>query len=459
MRITKIDVTWNFSATFFRVASNALLLPLILKLLPAQEVGLWTIFMSVTFLVNLVDFGFNTSFARNISYIFSGVRELKAQGYSGPSENEQVDYSLLKGTIASMRWFYLRISLIILVFLATAGTFYISIILKDYNGDRTYAFIAWVILCLINTLNLYTFYYDALLVGRGLIKRSKQIIVLSQVIFLCFASAFLIMGFGIVAIVSAQLIYVIITRILSHRVFFTRELRQNLNNSNQPGKSKVLKAIYPNAIKLGFTVLGGILVQRSAVFIGSIYLPLQDIASYGMTRQIFDILSGFAPVFITTYIPLIAKCRVEGNTGRIKEIYLRGTIISIIVFFSCGLMVYFFGNSALMIIKSETVLLPGNLIIAAMIVSFIEMNHSSAAGILLTKNEVPFFKPSIISGVTTALLIYIFLQWTDLGMLSLFLAPGLVDIAYQSWKWPLEVVKDLKIHAGDLRSVFTINSQ
>jgi hypothetical protein len=120
------------------------------------------------------------------------------------------------------------------------------------------------------------------------------------------------------------------------------------------------------------------------------------------------------------------------------------------VFFTLGLIIYFFGSSALKIIQSNTVLLPGNLIIATMIVSFLEMNHASAGGILLTKNEVPFFKPSIISGVSTAILIYIFLQWTNLGMAALILAPGLVDISYQSWKWPLEVFKDLKISFSDI---------
>jgi hypothetical protein len=48
---------------------------------------------------------------------------------------------------------------------------------------------------------------------------------------------------------------------------------------------------------------------------------------------------------------------------------------------------------------------------------------------------------------------YFFLGWTNLGLLSLFLAPGLVDIAYQSWKWPLEVVKDLKISFKDIMTL------
>lgn len=451
MQISKVDVVWSFFATFFRVASTALLLPIILKLLPADEVGLWTIFMSITFIVNLFDFGFNSSFSRNITYIFNGVKELKPEGFTDSVDQGKVNYELLKGAIDSMRWLYLRVAMIALLLFATAGTWYISVILRNYGGDKNSAYLAWGILCLVNGWNLYTFYYDALLVGKGLIKQSKQIIILSQIMFLVVAYVLLTMGYGIVAIVSSQLIYVLVARALSHKVFYTREIRMNLRNTSQRRRKEVLEAVYPNAIKIGLTALGGILIQRSAVFIGSLYLPLKDIASYGITRQVLDILAGLAPIYITTFIPLIVKCRVEGNKEKIKELYIKGTFISIILFFTGALIVYFFGDTGLKMIRSETVLIPGSLFIVAMLVSFLEMNHASAGGILLTKNEVPFFKPSIISGMATALLMYIFLGWTNIGLLSLFLAPGLVDIAYQSWKWPYEVFKDLKLSFKDVK--------
>lgn len=459
MHITKLDAIWNFLATFFKAASSALLLPLILRMLPSEEVGLYMIFLSVTFLVSLFDFGFSASFSRNLAYIFSGVRELKTEGVSRSVEPGAVDYSLLKGTIASMKWLYLRISVIVFLILSTAGTFYIHIILENYSGNKTNAFIAWGILCTINSYSLYTFYYDSLLVGRGLIKRSKQIIVFSQVVFLVSATILLLMGYGLIAIVTSQLIYVVISRSLSRKIFFTHDLRSNLNKARQAETSEVLRSITPNAIKLGLTIFGGILVQRSAVFIGSLFLPLSDIASYGLTRQIFDIMAGLAPVFVSTYIPLISKYRVEGEIEKIKSIYLKGTFISLVIFFTGFIVIYFFGNPVLIYLNSETKLLPPVLIIAVMIVTFLEMNHSSAANILLTKNEVPFFIPSVVSGIITAIILFLLLKFTELGLMSLLIAPGIVDISYQSWKWPYEVIKDLRISFYDIfRSIRSLST-
>ena len=183
MQIGRNDIYWNYAATFLKIASSALLLPFILKMLPVETVGVWIIFMTITAFAALLDFGFNSSFTRNVTYIFSGVRFLKVKGIETSSEdNKSIDYSLLKGAISVMRWFYLRVAVILLVLLVTVGTYYIYILLQNYNGDSEEVYIAWAILCVVNTYNIYTLYYGALLVGKGLVKKSKQITIVGQLV-------------------------------------------------------------------------------------------------------------------------------------------------------------------------------------------------------------------------------------------------------------------------------------
>ena len=81
MQITRVDVIWNYAATFLKIAASALLLPFILRMMPSEMVGIWIVFMAITAFASLLDFGFNPSFARNITYIFSGVKVLKINGF------------------------------------------------------------------------------------------------------------------------------------------------------------------------------------------------------------------------------------------------------------------------------------------------------------------------------------------------------------------------------------------
>lgn len=451
IHIDRKDIFWSYAATFLRIAAAALLLPFILRMMPAEMVGIWSVFMTITAFASLLDFGFSASFTRNVTYVFSGVSALKAQGFESVlAENKSIDYGLLKGMISAMRWIYLRTSVILFLILATIGTWYIHSILHNYKGDTLEVYISWFILCTINTYNLYTLYYDSLLQGKGLIKRSKQIVIVGQSIYLGIAAILIIAGFGLIAIVSAQASSVIIVRWLSYHSFFTFEIRQKLKETVTRHKNEVLKAIYPNALKIGLTSIGGFMVQRSAIIIGSLYLSLEAIASYGITMQLIAVIASLAGIYTTTYQPKIAQLRVEQDIPTIKELYIKGQFVLVFTYILGGLGLLLFGEWGINLIGSQTQLMSIWLIIIALILSFEQSNLIIAGGILLSKNEVPFFRAALISGISIIFGLIVFFQLFDWGLFIMLLVPLIVDVSYQTWKWPLEVKKELNISFEDI---------
>ena len=225
MKTDKNDVLWNYAATFLKIASQALLLPLILTMMSAEKVGIYVVFITINSFELLLDFGFNSSFTRNVTYVFSGVKSLKKQGYEkNKHDKSYIDYNLLKGLISVMKRFYLVLSIVLFFLLITIGSSYINFIVKDYQGDLIEVFIAWIILVIINTYNIYTLYYGALLLGKGLVKKSKQITIIGQIVFLCFSAILIILGYGLIAIFTAQGLSVIIIRFLSKKTFFTKQM-------------------------------------------------------------------------------------------------------------------------------------------------------------------------------------------------------------------------------------------
>jgi hypothetical protein len=252
MKINKADVIWNYAATILRVASYALLLPFILRTMPAEMVGVWSVFMAINSFAALLDLGFSPSFTRNITYIFSGVKTLKVTGFHAEDADKTVDYGLLKGIIAAMKWFYLRMSLILLFLLATLGTFYLWTVLKNYKGAQTEIYAAWVVLCVICTYTIYTQYLDCLLQGKGMVKRSKQIVIIGQSVYLLIAAVFIMSDFGLLAIVSAQAISVMIIRVLVSKSFFTAEIKSALKTVIPRPRKEVLQAIYPGSVHSSF---------------------------------------------------------------------------------------------------------------------------------------------------------------------------------------------------------------
>ena len=426
------------------IGAGVILLPFILNKMPQETVGIWNIFQTITALVLMLDFGFRPTFARNISYIFSGVKKLQKNGVTHIDADAEVDYSLLKGSLIAMQRFYRWMALGAFILLLTAGTAYFYYILQKYSGDRQDALIAWILLIAINCYNLYTFYYDALLTGKGYVKQTQQINILGQALYIALAIGLIYAGFGLTAIVTSQLVSTIVRRILSYRVFFTQRLKDALTAVAPQEPKEILAAITPNAVKIGLTQLGGFCVNKSAILIGSAFLTLEEVACYGITLQVMDILARCATVFYQSYTPKLAQCRAENNLTELKRYYLLCTGSLWLIYLLGGIAWVFLGDWALDIIHSQTHFLPTAMLCVMLIISILEHNHAVSAGFIMADNKIPFFIPSLVSGAATILLLFIFLSPMQIGLWGMILAPGLAQLAYQNWKWPSVVIKELR---------------
>ena len=444
--IGKRDLIWAMLAALFRIGSGVLLFPMVLSMLPSETVGVWTIFTSVTLITGILDFGFNQSFARNISYVFSGVRSLKRNGheYVADAENEKIDYALLKNTIGAMRYFYLRMALILFVFLAVGGTFYMYSLMQNYDGDVREIYVAWAIVCIVNSYNLYTLYYDSLLSGRGLIKRKNQIVLIGNVAYLSLAVVLLLCRLGLVAIVSAQLVSVLIIREMSRRSFYSTDIKNGLSNVAEGEYKSVLKAIVPNAVKLGLASVGGFLTFRLSTFVGPMYISLSDMASFGITLQLLSVVSSLALLYTNVYLPKVFQWRVENNITQVRRTFRLSMLLVFIAFISGGLLISLLGNWALDVLGSDTQLLAGGLLAFLVLHYYLETNMVNATEYLLAKNEVPFYKRYLVSGVVTVILLFVFVGYLGLGVWGIIAAPMISQSILQYWKWPYEVYKELK---------------
>ena len=257
--IGKRDVAWGYAATILKVGAGVILLPFILNKLPSETVALWNIFMVFDALVLLLDFGFSQTFARNVSYVFSGTKHLRKDDVATIQESgNRVDYVILKSLLKAMKRFYRWMTLVVFVLLATAGTAYMWYLLGKYTGDRRDAMIAWGILVITKCYYTYTIYYNSLLLGKGYVRRERQITILGQTLYLGVAIGLIFCGCGLSAIVGAQLVSIVVKRILTHRVFFTREMKTALAQAEGNSSGDMLR---PNCHWLSSTFSVAVLQQ------------------------------------------------------------------------------------------------------------------------------------------------------------------------------------------------------
>jgi len=441
------DMAWGAGAMIMKVGSGVMLFPFVLSRLSQEQAAFWTIFTIIQILVTLLDFGFNDSFARNVGYVFAGVRELKRNGYQKlehAAEDDDVDWSLLKGLIFSMRFFYGLVTLLMAVLLVTAGTWYISTLIAKYSGDSSEIWWSWWLLIIFMCWNLYSMYYQALLQGRGLVREFSKSVVYGYLAYLVVAIVLVYMGGGLIAVVGAQFLSQIIIRLSCRYFFYTKEMKSRLAGVQRSNCRNLLKTIAPNAVKVGLTGMGGIIINKSSTFIGSEYLDLSTMASFGITLQLVVVVSRVAILVTQVYQPNVFEWRVTGEVAKIRRLFIISTIVLFSSYILAGLSIDLFGNFLLVnLMHSNTAILTGGVFWIMMLQSCLETNHVNAAVFLLTKNEVPFFKASLISAAATLILLVVGVIWLDLGLWGMVLAPTIAQGVYQNWKWPSVVIKEL----------------
>jgi len=444
--LSKKDVIWGYFAQFFAIASGIITLPLILRMLSVEEIGMNYLMLTIGSLVSLFDFGFAPQFGRNITYIFSGAQKLKEEGVNIINPGSKINYHLLATMIHTARFIYRWLAIIILLIMITLGSLYIYKVTNGFtNIDNS--FIIWIVYSVSTFINVYYSYYTSLLTGKGLIMESRKATVFSKMTYILLTFAFLSLGMGLLSVAMANLFAPFVNRYFSHHYFFTSDLKLKIDaiKISKQEKIDLFKIIWHNAKKLGLVFVGSYAINKLSMFLAGLYLSLSDIASYGLMMQLVGLIMSVSGTLFGIYQPRFSALRVEGDNNSLFKEFAFTMNVQYLLYAFGTIFLLLLGPWLLTLIGSNALLPPIGILSIYTLVVLLEMNHSNFASFIVTKNNIPFVESSLIAGGCIALGSYFSLEYTSLGIIGLVLVQGITQLAYANWKWPHVVCKEFSI--------------
>lgn len=445
--LNKKNILYGYLAQIIQPLSTIVVLPFLLKLLSSSEIGLYFLMISIAGMVALLDFGFSPQFARNITFVFSGAKALSKEGISeGDRHNGEVDFRLLAALISAAQFVYKRIAIVGFVLLSTLGTTYVYHVTKGFEEVEN-SLLIWMIFAFSNFMNLYFSYYLCLLRGRGLISTLNRIIIISRVIQSCVIIIFLMLDFGLLVIPLSNFIFPIVTRFFAKTSFFDTNIKNSLKEQKvtKDHIQEVYDTIWYNARKLGLVFLGSYAISRAGLFVSGFFMPLEDVASFGLLLQIFGLIIGVSTTYFNLFQPRLSYLRVVGSRKEVLNEFTRSLLIFYVLFFMGSFAVVVCAPTLLVVLKANVSLPETCIVIVYAIVMLLEHNHSCFAMLISSGNKVPFVKPSLLSGLSILIGITFWFTSVSSSMWGMIVVPGLVQLAYNNWKWPLEVFKEFEI--------------
>ncbi len=445
IEINKKDIIWGYIAIFFQMASGIIVLPFVLRMLSSEEVGYNYLMLTVAQMVILFDMGFSPMFSKNISFVFSGAKELLKEGVK-ESESDDVDYHLLATVIAVAKRVYMRMSIIVLILMLTGGIAYTWYVTDGYTKVNN-SFAVWIVFSVSTFFNMYYGYYNSFLTGRGQLAEQRKAMICARIAYVAISICLLFAWMGLMGLCIANLISPFISRYMSHRAFFDNELKRSINDKivTEEERKDTFKIIWHNTRKMCISSVGAYCINKASLFLAGIFLPLAVVGSYGLMIQLGGLIMSVAVNYFVTIQPKMAYNRIKGDLPRLREEFSVGIISSLLLMVMGYAFLVFACPYLLTLIASKTQLPSQTVMLLFALVSILEMNHSLCATYITVENKVPPIAASLVPGAAIVLLSWLSLKFTGLQLLGLIMAQGVCQLAYNNWKWPLVALTDLKL--------------
>lgn len=437
IRASKKDIIWNYIGIFVSMASNFLLLPFMLYFVDSDLLGLWYVYLSIGGIVALFDFGFNPTLARNVAYCWSGAKSLHAEGVNYV-ENSEPNYLLLGKLIDTCKRIYLLISLAALVVLATVGSAYIYHISKDFFGVEVVA--SWAIYSLAVFLNLYYGYYAAFLRGVGVVSAYNEINVIARTIQIMVSIILMMLGYGIVAVSAAYLLYGFLIRIFSKNTFYKHEklgekIKENTAKNTQGEIRELFLKVWHNAWRDGIVAFANYCANQASTLIASIFLTLAETGVYSIAVQLITAVATIAAGLYTAYQPSMQSAYINKNKKE-SERLMATAITAYDIVFIVGIAALLTVGIPILKAVNPTMVFNRTMLIGIGIYNFLYKRQSYYASFISNTNQVPYMKAYVISGFSGVLLSIFLISVLHFGVWGLIIGQFLPQLLYNCWKWP-----------------------
>ena len=449
--LTKRDVIWSYIGTILSMGANLLMLPVIIFYLDADMLGLWYVFVSIGAIAALFDFGFAVTFARNITYCWSGADKLQKVDVSY-AENNEPDYLLMKKVLRACKVVYLRLSASALFLLLTAGLAYIIYVSRHIDGFEH--LIAWVIFAIAVFLNLYYGYYASFLRGVGAVGEANKNTVIARATQILLTVILLMLGLGIIGVCAAYLAYGTLFRVLGKWKFYRyQHIGESLGEVNQIiSKSDVqplVGIVWHNAWRDGVISLSNYLSNQATVIICSLYLSLAETGVYSIGVQIAMAIAAISGTFYMASQPQLQSAYINSDKEKVRTTMSVIVVTLVYLFLTCTIGVLLVCIPVLRWIKPEAIV-PVPVLLGLCGYHFILKYRDCFTSYFSCTNRILYMKSFILSSIFCIVLSVLFTGYLQMGVWGLIIAQMISQLVYNVWHWPMLSMREMGLALTDI---------
>lgn len=437
------SVVWAWAINALRLGSGLILLPLVVRYLSRPEFDMYFVFLAFWNLIPIVDFGFVHSFGRAIAYAMAGAKELLPDGYVPATAQPQPNYELLRRVLHATQWLYRVFAGAGMLVLAIGGTWLIySGISQTPSISRTA--IAWALMILAIGLEVYMAWWNNALQAMNRVSQSLRYAVLALVLRLVLFAGLLVAGLGLLSVPISNIISSAVQRGLARRAVLALLPGGRLSiRADSAAAREVLRVIWPNTWRTGVHLLGSYLATQANTILCLKLLGLNASGVYGFTFQLFNICLGVAYVWVQVKLPQITQLRVKQDYPTLRRLLRLRILLSHFTYWLVAALVILVVPPALARFAPDKAVLASPWLELFALLRCLDMQLIISTTLITTGNRLPFYRATVGANILGLMLASVLAVGTGLGVAAFVVAPLVVGLAYNYWKWTLVAMREL----------------
>lgn len=421
---------WSVASVFVRSGGALITLPLALTVLSAGEIGLYYVFLSLIALSQLLDFGFNQTFARFTAQAHAGATEFVRFGIPQSGRKSQPNTALLKRLVSASRGLYAVIGALVAILVSLVATPFIS---GEVNsaGLPDHLIYCWLSMTIASGLSLYSEVWRTALFGVGKLKQAHQVTICAHSVAILVTFTGLLTGFGLWSFAAAKLIYAMVNAAIARKVLGEVLDLKWLDISWQ---TDLVVKMWPTAWRQGALSIGEFLMTRSLVLVFAALFGLELASKYGLSTQIFGVLGALCTAPLAVMMPVFNKLRVQASLKDLRTSFLGRTYLGLSAFVLFSLLVFLLLPSLLESVNSNTSLLENDHLLLLFVACLLNLHQNAWVSLVLTENRNPFVLPILFTGLATIGISY--LMGKTFGISGLLIGQLIIPLLFINW-WPV----------------------
>ena len=427
-RLYGTGVFWMGVITVLRAAGFVLVLPFVLRQLPAEEVGLWYVFAGIACLCSIVELGFAPNIGRFTMYYLSGLQDLPSlNAVTGQNcGNEKINQAGLNGLIAMSVRLYTQVAVAVLVLMIFGGGGWLFCKYRDAM-DHSYNWPVYLLYAVGTAWSLSNYFWSVMLPASNHIVESQKIMLTAIVLNYLATLIGVYLGFGVLGLAMGQ------TVMSGYQRLRSRELFERFYPLDKKVEALPIqwKHLWPMTWRGGLMGLGMYLSLPATTLICAQIFDLTTTASYAISLQLVFMAYSLANNWLVVKYPIISVFYVKGEYAAIRRLVYERIVLQMISYVVICVFTWKLAPLLLWMLKTKTTFIDSHLLLLLMISVGVDLFVHALSAVVQCGNKFPFIYSKLVNGTLTVVLACILGKW--LGLAGFVCAPTLAQITFNGW--------------------------